>query len=162
VGGWGDMTQIAASGLATAFALVMLGGSALTAMQEKPQAHARLAAPEVTQAVDGARLGQCRIQYENLASDRQPAAMECEHAQWVAQRWGGRVIEKTSAGYVERAAYEGRNDFTGVPSSALPRAGYCRAWIEGRAEADQPAQGDCRTAERTAAQEGGRVLFIPL
>jgi hypothetical protein len=155
------MTQIAASGLATAFALVMLGGSAVTAMQEKPQTH-RLAAPEITQAVDGTPLGQCRIQYENLASDRQPAAMECEHAEWVAQRWGGRVIEKTGEGYVERATYEGRNDFTGVPSSALPRAGYCRAWIEGRAEADQPAEGDCRTANRIAAQEGGRVLFIPL
>jgi hypothetical protein len=155
------MTQLAASGLATAFALVMLGGSAVTAMQEKPQAH-RLAAAEITQAVDGTRLGQCRIQYENLASDRQPAAMECEHAEWVAQRWGGRVIEKTGEGYVERAAFEGRNDFSAVPSSALPRPGYCRAWIEGRAEADQPLEGDCRTAERTAAQEDGRVLFIPL
>lgn len=158
------MTQLAASGLATAFALVMLGGSAVATMQDKqkPQEHARLAAAEASQTADGARLGQCRIQYANLASDRQPAAMECEHAEWVAQRWGGRVIEKTGEGYVERAAYEGRNDFTGVPSNALPRAGYCRAWIEGRAEADQPPEGDCRTAERTAAQQGGRVLFIPL
>lgn len=154
------MTQLAASGLATAFALVMLGGSAVTTMQHKPET--RLAAPEMTQAVDGARIGQCRIQYQHLASDRQPAAMECEHAEWVAQRWGGRVIEKTSDGYIERAAYEGRNDFHGVPTSALPRPGYCRAWIEGRAEADQPAQGDCRTAARIAAAEGGRVLFIPL
>jgi hypothetical protein len=152
------MTQIAASGLATAFALVMLGGSAVATMQHKPKP----AAPEMTQTVDDARIGQCRIQYEHLASDHQPAAMECEHAEWVAQRWGGRVIEKTGQGYVERASYEGRNDFTGVPSSALPRAGYCRAWIEGRAEADQPPEGDCRTADRTAAQEGGRVLFIPL
>lgn len=155
------MTQLAASGLATAFALVMLGGSAVATLQGK--ARPVEAAPlETTQLVDSTRLGQCRIQYEHLASDRQPAAMECEHAEWVAQRWGGRVIEKTGSGYIERATYEGRNDFRGVPTSALPRAGYCRAWIESRNVEDQPAEGDCRTAARIAASHGGRVLFIPL
>ncbi len=156
------MTKLAASGIATAFALVMLGGSAVATFQGKQEPQAQATSLAVAEHVDFTSVGQCRIQYDNLATDRQPAAMECEHAHWVARRWGGRVIEKTGDGYVERAAYEGRNDFTGVPTSALPRAGYCRAWVEGRAEADQPLQGDCRTAERTAASEGGRVLFIPL
>lgn len=154
------MTKLAASGIATAFALVMLGGSAVSAMREQP---APQVIPTATiEATDGMSLGQCRIEYDALPADRQPAAMECEHAQWVAQRWGGRVIEKTGSGSVERAVYEGRNDFTDVPSTALPRAGWCRAWIEGRALEAQPAQSDCRTAERIAAAQGGRVLFMPL
>ncbi len=156
------MTKLAASGLATAFALVMLGGSAVTAMQEAPAEQARPTSFAVSEPADATRLGQCRIEYETLATDRQPGAMECEHAHWVAQRWGGRVMEKTDAGLIERATYNGRNDFNGVPSSALPRAGWCRAWVDGRAESEQPLQSDCRTAERTAAAQGGRVLFMPL
>ena len=153
------MTKLAASGIATAFALVMLGGSALATLDPQETAQASTSV-SVREESDNTRLGQCRIQYASLAADRQPAAMECEHAHWVAQRWGGRVVEKTGEGFVERAVYDGRNDFTDVPSTDLPRAGWCRAWIEGAAE--QPAPSDCRTAERTAAAQGGRVLFMPL
>jgi hypothetical protein len=156
------MTKLAASGLATAFALVMLGGSAVGTM--RGGAHAQLQTPapshQAANLEDQMRLGQCRILYNSLAADYQPAPMECEHAEWVAQRWGGAVMEKTGSGLVERAVYEGRNDFAGVPSRDLPRAGWCRAWIDGAAQ--QPDPSDCRTAERIAAAEGGRVLFMPL
>jgi hypothetical protein len=155
------MTKLAASGFATAFALVMLGGSAVADFKQR-ESDVALTSTAIVEPGDTTRLGHCRIQYENLANDRQPAAMECEHAYWVAQRWGGRVLEKTGEGLVERASYDGRNDFTGVPSTALPRAGWCRAWIDGREIDAQPAQSDCRMAERTAAAEGGRVLFMPL
>jgi hypothetical protein len=154
------MTKLAASGIATAFALAMLGGSAIATSQREQAQPTQPPAMQVSAPADRMRLGQCRIEYEDLALDRQPAPMECEHAEWVAQRWGGRLLEKTSGGLTERGVFEGRNNFAGVPASDVPRAGYCRAWIDGAQE--QPAESDCRTAERTAAAQGGRVLFMPL
>ena len=154
------MTKLVASATATAFALVMIGGSTLATVQVDRVEAAAPVSIQVATPADAMRLGQCRIEYSGLSADRQPAPMECEHAQWVAQRWGGRVMEKTGTGVVERAAYEGRNNFSGVPASDVPRAGYCRAWIEGADR--QPAESDCRTAERIAAVEHGRVLFMPL
>lgn len=155
------MTKLSASGFATALALAMLAGSAIAMRGEQAEA-----APEaaIIATVEPARLqsGQCRIHYAALPEDKQPAAMECEHAHWIAQRWGGAVLEGTEAGEIERAAYDGRNDFTGVPSEALPRAGYCRAWIEGVDAAEQPAESDCRVARQTASARGGRVIFMPL
>lgn len=152
------MSRLVASGFATAIAVAMLAGAAMKPVT--PAAEAAAPAPiAVTQEVE---LGQCQIQYDALPAAHQPAPMECEHADWVAQRWGGRVMESIGAGMIERAAYEGSNDFTNVPTHALPRAGYCRAWLDG-VEADaQPAQGDCREARRTAAHFGGRVIFMPL
>lgn len=156
------MTHVAASSLATALTLAMLGGSAVSAMRQESQAAARFqtAVHEPAEFEDRMRLGECRIRYDNLANDRQPAAMECEHAHWVAQRWGGVVLERTNAGLIERAVYQGRNNFAGVPTHNVPRAGWCRAWIDGATE--QPDESDCRTAERIAAAQGGHVLFMPL
>jgi hypothetical protein len=155
------MTKLAASGSATVFALVMLGGSAMSGLQPR-QAEPAAPSSVIAEDQDTTRLGRCRIQYEALADERQPAAMECEHAHWVAQRWGGRVLEKTGDGLVERAAYEGGNDFSNVPTDALPRPGWCRAWIDGLAAENQPEQSDCRMARRIAEQGGGRVLYMPL
>lgn len=102
--------------------------------------------------------GRCRIWYDELPPTHQPAAGDCEHAHWVAQRWGGRVISNTA----EEATYDGRNDFTGVPVSELPRAGYCRVWLDELPANRQAPESDCRTARTVAAQSGGRVLHIPL
>lgn len=156
------MSKVRASGLATAFALVMLGGSAVAGMGQGQIQPVAYETAIVEPAVDVTALGDCRIQYDALPADRQPAAMECEHAHWVARSWGGRVMEQTSEGLVERAAYEGRNDFTGVPASALPRRGYCRAWLDNVAVDQQPEESDCRVARQVASASGGRVLYMPL
>ena len=106
--------------------------------------------------------GQCRIFFDNVEISRQPAAMECEHAIWLARSWGGRVVGVTGTVASVLASYEGRNDFTGVPSTALPPRGYCRAWIDGLATDQQPSPSDCVEARHIAQSENGRVLFMPL
>lgn len=153
------MTKIAATGLATAVAIALLGGSSLGAMRQ-PSEPAALSMP--APRAPALEIGQCQIRYDALPDEKQPAAMECEHAEWIAQRWGGRVVEQTLEGLTERAAYEGRNDFSGVPANAVPRRGYCRAWIDGAPLDAQPEESDCRMARTIASARGGRVLFMPI
>lgn len=165
------MNRVLSSALATSFALaIVLVGVATTAQTAPSAAEARpvVSVASVESTVPGVpaealpREGQCRIWYDELSPGKQPAAMECEHAHWLARQWGGRVIATTAAGSVEQASYEGRNDFTGVPEAALPHRGYCRAWVDGLDVAAQPAESDCRTARTQASVRGGRVLFMPL
>ncbi|HPV25340.1 MAG TPA: hypothetical protein PLJ65_14285, partial [Casimicrobium sp.] len=54
------MTKLAASGIATAFALVMLGGSAISTLQAAPVEAASPTSFQTSAPVDPLRLGQCR------------------------------------------------------------------------------------------------------
>jgi hypothetical protein len=150
------MSKAVAFSIIALTAIGVLGGAA--ELRPAPAA----AAIEAPSPADYTPVGRCRIRYEGLAADRQPQDMDCRHAHWVASRWGGLVVEGTADGEIEAALYEGANDFTGVPSEALPRAGWCRAWIEGRAPDAQPPMSDCREARRVAREAGGRVLFMPI
>src|SRR5690606_18915101 len=125
------MTKVAAPGLATAFALAVLVGAGGASLKEAAATPEALTEAPVAFVVDTTDVGECRIHYDALSPSAQPAPMECEHAHWVARRWGGRVLERTSEGLIEAAVYDGRNDFTGVPESELPRRGWCRAWVDG-------------------------------
>ncbi len=156
------MTRVFASSFATALAVLALGGSSMALIRSQSAEAAPQAVMTVERTVPELQPGQCRIQYDALPAANQPAQMECEHAEWIAQRWGGRVLEGSANGVVERATYEGRNDFTNVPASELPRAGYCRAWLNDVDANAQPAEGDCRTARRLANARGGRVIYMPL
>lgn len=104
------------------------------------------------------RQGECRLWYDALPVERQAAPMDCEHARWLAQKWGGRVISHDA----EVASFEGRNDFTNVPMTALPERGYCRAWLDNVDAAQQPAESDCVVARRVVEHAKGRVLFMPI
>lgn len=154
------MSRLSASGVATAFALAVLAGTAI--IDADHRAEAQSTRMPVVQTFNQTPIGQCRINYDGVAQDRQPAAMECEHANWIARSWGGHVMRQTANGLVEVAAYQGRNDFAGVPSDALPRGGYCRAWVDGAALSEQPSESDCVVARHVAAERGGHVLYMPL
>lgn len=107
----------------------------------------------------------CRIWFDDLPVDRQPAPMTCGRAHRVARHHGGRVIWAESPrshqdGVVASADY-GRVDLRGVPPDRLPPPGYCRVWLEGVPPDRQPPPAQCPAAERDADRMGGRLLYMP-
>lgn len=161
------MRRFALSSLFGLAALAAVAGSTLAAPTEAatpppaPQAAVVSAIPGAPSA-ELPPEGECRIFFDHVPAERQPASMECEHALWLAHSWGGRVVTVHGLEAQLVAAYSGRNDFTDVPADALPERGYCRAWLDGVAPAQQPASSDCIVARRIAAARNGRVLFMPL
>lgn len=160
----GLAVKVSASGFATVLALSLMAGTAGARLETQPASYETAQVVTMESPIAGVPAdelpsqGKCRIWFDGIPNARQPVQSDCEHAHWVAERWGGRVIDAQAV----QATYEGRNDFTGVPESALPRPGYCRAWIDGADLDAQPAQSDCVNARRTASAQGGRVLYMPL
>ena len=159
-----SMRRLALTALVAVAALAALAGAtsapdAQASLGEQPQ---RISTIEGVPAEALPRSGECRIWYDHVPADKQPSYMECEHALWLAEKWGGRVLATTDNVTSVVAEFEGRNDFEGVPSYALPNRGFCRAWIEGLAPDLQPRQGDCLNARRIATAHNGRVLYMPV
>jgi hypothetical protein len=161
------MKKFTLSGLIAAVGMTCLLAAA---GPQEPQAAPMpvVSEPTIVSTIEGVptealpRSGECRIFFDNVAIHKQPASMECEHAHWLARSWGGRVVATEGLSATVVAEYEGRNDFTGVPSEAIPPRGYCRAWLPNVAAEFQPEASDCIVARRLAADGAGRVLFMPI
>lgn len=109
--------------------------------------------------------GLCRIWYDELPADRQPAAMSCARAHRVARNHGGQVIwvepDRASRDGVVASTDYGPVDFGGVPPDRLPPPGYCRVWLDGVPPDRQPPPAQCPAAERDAERMGARLLYMP-
>ncbi len=107
----------------------------------------------------------CRIWYDDLPVDRQPAAMTCGRAHRVAQHHGGRVIwaqgERAYQDGVVASTDYGQVDLRGIPPDRLPPPGWCRVWLDGVPPDRQPAPAQCPAAEREAERTGGRLVYMP-
>lgn len=107
----------------------------------------------------------CRIWYDDLPVDRQPAPMTCGRAHSIAQHHGGRVIwaesERAHQDGVVASTDYGQPDLRGVPPDRLPPPGYCRVWLDGVPPDRQPRPAQCPAAEREAERSGGRLLYMP-
>ena len=161
------MGRLALSGLIALAALAAsanMSGGAMTEAATPPMTPLAHAVSHIEGVPSEAlpESGRCRIWFNDIPTAKQPAAMECEHATWIAHSWGGRVIAVNGLDAEVVAQFDGRDDFSGVPAQALPPRGYCRAWIADRPLEAQPQASDCVVARRIAAANDGRVLFMPL